>query len=669
MQPNNLTALDFQDIKASIKDYLRTRTEFSDYDFDGSSLSYLVDVLAYNSYYSSFMANMSMNEVFINSSTLRDNVVNIAKLLNYTPKSIKASYAYLHIDIQTIASGDFYPNNITLQSGAIAVGGNYTWNLLDPITVEVNQTTGIASFRCVKILEGSLVDFSYVVNTFAKQRYIIPNNGVDTETLRVSIRSNENSTQSDIYNLVENVTTITPTDRVYYLSETEDMRYEVTFGDGVIGRKLIDEEVIDLKYLVTSGPLANDIVTFNFIGTFADSNSRVYSGSDVSVTVASKSQFGDNEESIESIKFNAPRQYTYQYRAVTSQDYENITKNIYANAKTVVAYGGDEITPPIYGKVFIAIKTKTGSGLNDTTKSSISSQLRKYSMASIEPIIVDIDSLYVYPKVFVLYDPSSGSSTSNIKTNAQNSINEWAKTSGLNNFNGIFSLSSFQKSVKDSDRGISDVSTQLSLLKYIKPNAGQSNTYCISTGAPLYDSAPGKDGSDGCSKEPIVKSSKFRVFELPGVDQYFEDTGFGKLQTFYYSGNRKIITNTNAGTINYETGEICFGPVNIIGAGNKSLPVDDDDVVDASNEAITNLGEISIATSIIPENTNTIPSPTPGTIIEIITPELTLGPIGTTPPPNIPLNSLTPEIFEVVPPTLQIPDISNTGNLPTNSCF
>ena len=224
MQPKNLTALDFDDIKSSIKAYLRTRDEFTDYDFEGSSLSYLIDILAYNTYYTAFTANMSMNEAFLETATVRDNVVNQAKLLNYTPTSIKASYAYLHITVQINLTNDVYPNSVTLQSGPVATGGNYVWNILEPITQTVNQTTGQATFRCVKVYEGSIVNYSYTVNKFIKQVFTIPTSEADVTTLSVRIKANASSTTSDVYNLVDNVTTVTATDRVYFLSEGEDMR-------------------------------------------------------------------------------------------------------------------------------------------------------------------------------------------------------------------------------------------------------------------------------------------------------------------------------------------------------------------------------------------------------------------------------------------------------------
>lgn len=680
MLPNNLTALDFEDIKSSIKTYLRTREEFLDYDFEGSGLSYLIDVLSYNTYYSSFMANMSMNEAFLSSSTVRDNVVNIAKLLSYTPTSIKCSKACVSLKVQTQQTGESYPNNITLQKGPIATGGNRTWNALSPVTVEVDQTTGIAEFLAVTLNQGSIITFSYLVDNFAKQRYVIPAESADMETLSVTVRPNESSTIKDTYNVVSNITEVKSTNRVYFLSETEDERYEVTFGDGTIGRKLIDGEVIEFEYLVTEGSIANDTSVFTFIGKFIDSNTVNYAPSAAKLTVKEKAQFGSEAETIESVKFNAPRYYAAQNRAVTTQDYETIVKRLYSNAKTVAAYGGDELNPPIYGKVYIAIKTKTGSSLNDATKTSLKTQLRSYAMASIEPVIVDTNTLYIYPRIFASYDPSTASrDVSNITSNIQDAVNQYAQQSEINNFNNNFSLSKFQKAVTSSDPNVADTSTQISLVQYVKATGNTSNTYCVSTGAPLLDSAPNLSvgdvavtvtttiNSETCKKEPVIKSGKFRLADRPGIDQYFEDDGFGNLVIYYISGNRKVITNPKGGTVDYNSGTICFGPVNIVGSGGDVPDLNVDGEID-SPELIVGT-DFNIAIQSIPSNPSIIYTPDPGSIIEIVVPTISVSPLGTNLPPTIPLNSLTPEIFEIVPPIIEIPDISNNGNLANISCF
>ena len=677
MQPNNLTALDFEDIKASIKSYLRTRSEFTDYDFDGSALSYMVDMLAYNTYYSAFNANMSLNEAFLPSSTVRDNVVNIAKLLNYTPRSVISARASLKVDIQTVQSNGVYPSTVTLRKGASATGGNYVWNVLRDTTVEVSPTTGIGSFADLCVYEGSIVSFQYVVNTFANQVYTIPSAEADINTLNVTVRANETATASDIYNRVDTVTNLTATTRAYFLSEGEDMRFQVKFGDDSVGRALKDGEVVNLEYLVTSGKKANEVKAFNFIGSLVDSQGQTYSANSTTLTVNHRAQLGSDAETVESIKYNAPRYYSAQYRAVTAQDYALITQRIYNNADSVVAYGGDSLNPPIYGKVFIAIKTKTGSLLNDATKKEIAADLRKYAMASIDPVVVDPDNIYIYTKPFVLYDTGAGSSSSQIKTNVQNAINQWASQTQINNFNSTFRGQAYEKAITLADSAISDVSVQTTILKYIYPNSNQTNTYCISTGGELYNSAPSQDGNEasGCTKEPVVLSGTFRTADRPGVDQQFEDDGYGNIRTFYNTGNKKVYTNNNAGTVNYATGQICFGPINVISTGANTPSPNSINVIDSVTGAgsVTDAtllpGNLQIPVVMIPANSSTIPASTPGTIINIISPEVTVSPIGTTPPPTIPLNSLTPTTFDSTPSVVEVAPIDNSGGLNTSVCF
>lgn len=675
MQPNNLTALDFEDIKSSIKSYLRTRNEFSDYDFEGSALSYLIDALAYNTYYTAFNANMSLNEVFLTSSTVRDNVVNIAKLLNYTPRSVTASKGCIKVVLQTLQSNGSYPSSVTLKKGAICTGGNYIWNIMQDITVETDTTTGKATFDNITIREGSIINFNYTVNTFATQTYTIPSEDVDISTLSVRVKANESSTTSDLYSLVKNITNLTANSKSYFLSEGEDMRYEVTFGDDSVGRAVKDGEIINFEYLTTSGAEANGVKLFSFIGRAVDTFDQSYSSAAFEITVKEQSQQGAAAESIESIKYNAPRYYSAQSRAVTAQDYALITRDIYDNAQSVVAYGGDALNPPVYGKVYIVIKTKTGTNLNDITKKEISADLRKYAMASIDPIVIDPDDLYIYNKIFALYDTGCGSNASDIKTNIQNSITQWATQTGINNFNSTFKAQDFQRSIILSDSCISDLSVQTTLLKYVKPNTNQTNTYCVSTGSPLYNSAPGSDDGDGsCKKEPVILSGSFRTADRPGVDQLFEDDGYGNLRTFYNSGTKKVYTNNFAGTVNYDTGEVCFGPVNVIGAGVNVPSAADINVTDT----VTGVGSVVNADNLpsglqipvvfIPANSTTIPASTPGTIINIVNPEVTVAPIGTLPPPTIPLNSLTPSVFNATPTTITIAEIENSGSL-NSSCF
>ena len=668
MQPNNLTALDFNDIKESIKAYLRTRDEFTDYDFEGSSLAYLIDILAYNTYYTAFNANMAMNEAFLTSATVRDNIVNIAKLLNYVPKSVTSPIAHVKLEINTVGINGVYPTSITLKKGAVATGGNYIWNLLADVTVEPNPSTGVATFENLTFKEGNIMTFSYVVNTFASQVYKIPSPDADMSTLTVKVKPNESSTTSDTYSRVDNVTNLTANSRIYFLSEGEDMRYEIKFGDDSIGRSLKDGEVVILEYLTTQGSAANDTNKLTFKGIVEDSNSRRYAANTIDLEITTSAFGGSDPESVESIKYNAPRFYSAQYRAVTAQDYAILTKKVYDNAKSVVAYGGDSLNPPIYGKVYIAVQTKSGSLLNDATKKSISSDLRQYAMASIDPVIIDPEDIYIYNKIFVQYDTGCGDNTTTIKTDVQNGINEWAAQTEINNFNSTFRSQSFEKAITLSSKCVADVSLQTTVVRYVKPVTNQTNTYVVATGSPLYNSAPSQLSATDGAKEPILLSGTFRTADRPGVDQQFEDDGFGNLRMFYNTGTRKVVTNANAGTVNYDNGEIAFGPINLIGAGtniaetavNITNSVSGEGTITDPDNLPSNL---QIPVQFIPANSSSIPAATPGTVINIISPEVTIAPVGSTPPASIPLNSLTPTIFDQTPTTVSVADVANGGTL------
>lgn len=674
MIPTDLTAMDFNSIKASIKDYLRTRPEFTDFDFEGATLSYLIDVLAYNTYYTAFNANMAVNEAFLSSATIRDNVVSISKLLNYTPRSSRASKTCLSFSVQTELLNDVYPQYATLKKGIVATGGQYNFVTLDDINANTDAN-GLATFNKVVAYEGTVLTFRYTVSSFKKQKYLIPTDKVDTSTLKVTVKPNAQSTQEDVYVLGEDITQITASSRVYFLTETEDARYELTFGDDVIGKKLEDGEVINISYVKTHETDANDISTFEFVGELQDQYNRPISDIEGELFVNERSQLGDAPESVESIKFTAPRDYTTQLRAVTAQDYSIITKKVYSNAESVIAFGGDELSPPVYGKVYVAVKTKTGNLLNNATKLQIAKDLRKYSMASIEPVIIDPEFLYIPTSLFVFYDPTKTSkSIAELQGLVLGAIEQFAGQEDINNFGSTFSLSKYNKAVGLADTSIDSASVQTTLLRYLTVNPDTVDTYCTNFGSPIYDSNPSNDsGGDGtggdtgdgdsgdtgggngnggngtgdgvCYKEPVIKSGQFVTTDRPDVIQYFEDDGFGNLRTYYNSGSSKIYTNNAAGTVNYTTGRICFGPVSISDP-TSVVPI-----------------------QIIPTNVSNITAATPGTIVSLPIPSITVVPIGTPPPSTIPLNNLTPEQYAIVPAVITPITLGNIGDLNNIACF
>ena len=692
MQPNNLTALNYDDIKASIKSYLRTRDEFSDYDFEGSTLSYLIDILAYNTYYSAFTANMLINEAFIQSATTRGTIAKLAKLLNYVPKSITSARTCVQLDVQTSLCNGEWPRTATLTKGAVLAGNGFVFHTLNDVTVPVS-TTGAAVFPNLVLYEGASLTYEYIVDTFERQRFFIPNEDADISTLRVSVRPNEQSTQIDTYNEVDKVTDLDATSRIYYINESDDMRYEVFFGDGVTGRKLQDGEVVTLEYLVSNGDEANDIQEFTFIGEVEDTCPTIYAGNQVQVTVKESSQDGAERETVESIKYNAPRSYAAQNRAVTTKDYETIVRKVYGNTDSAVAYGGDKLDPPVYGKVYVALKTKSGTKLNNATKLAIAKDLQPYSMASIEAEIVDPDEVYVATKIFTTYDPNKTALVaSDITAKVNDALEEFADQTGLNNFGGSFNQAGLVRAVSLADPAIQAVSVQTIILKYVIPVTNLTNQEKIKFGVPIFDSAPTQTGSSGngydptrCNKEPVVRGGPFYTADRPGTPSFFEDDGYGNIYSYINDGNTKVPTNTEFGQVDYDTGNVSIGPVAIIGDGRfpptkldgGDEPTNPNNVVTIGSGGGTGTGGdgtgtggdgtggggqgqdpgtyeytdqgLQIPVVAIPANGFSISPTTPGTIVQFPQPGITVSIIGTPLPPGIPLNSFDPSDYNFTP--------------------
>ena len=641
--PSELTSLDFFEIKESIKSYLRTRPEFTDYDFEGSTASYLIDILAYNTHYAAFLANMSMNEAFLESATVRDNIVRIAKQINYTPRSIKASKACVRVSAQTqlLPGGSAYPDSVTIKAGDVFIssvdGEAYTYAIMKDTQVAVDQNTGIASFEKLVIYQGNLLTFNYTVDDTKKQEYVIPADGVDTELLVVAVKPNEQSAEIDEYSLSRNVTALDSTSRVYFLEETEDIRYKVVFGDGVLGRKLIDNEFIVLTYIATDGPTANGATKFNFIGRAIDNTGRPILPSSMSLATIDGSQAGEDRESALSVKFRAPRAFSTQNRAVTENDYAHIVKDIFPQAAAVTAYGGEKLSPPEYGKVFIAVRSKSGVNLNTTTKKRIQNQLLDYSMASIQPIVVDPRIYYLSPKVYPSYDGNKTSRSSNeLASEILKSIDKFNSQNRDNRFGGRLEMSKFNSVIDSSDNAIAGTTSQMTIGQNLDQfTFGNIFTQCLDFNNPIVDpgdyggpggSGDGGDGVDGSGDgggncNPKFSSVKTGSFYATGyteevADQIAAGEAAGSLQTaggqagfasaledaifsseeiqtstlvpvnIRDDGNgglimvtnrneKEVVLNQSVGTVDYDTGKVCVGPLNIADTpdGNTRVPV------------------------------------------------------------------------------------------------
>ena len=615
--PSQLTSLDFFEIKESIRSYLRTRKEFTDYDFEGSAASYLIDILAYNTYYTAFNANMALNEAFLESATVRDNIVRIAKQLNYTPRSVKAPKACVHIKAQTVIglNGLTYPEFCTLSKGDVFTADNaldsFTFTLTRDIQVPVDTGTGIADFTNVIIYQGNLINYNYTVDYTKNQEYVIPAENVDTELLTVDISPNAQSDEKDTYNLAGNVTSLDENSRVYYLEETDDQRYKVIFGDGVIGRQLIDGEYITMNYVTTFGVEANGADNFSFIGQIKDSDNRVIPPQSITTTTMEKSQQGEDAETSLSIKFRAPRAYATQNRAVTEADYEHIVTEIYPQTASVTAYGGEKLDPPVYGKVYVAIRPKTGNKLNESTKAKIEKDLRKYAVASIQPEVIDPTSFYVIPKVYAYFNGNATSLTgAQLATKILQSIDEYNRNGQTERFNNRIEGSKFSAMVDNSDTSISGNVTQISLGQNIDKFAfGQVFTQCLDFGNPLYDpsSYAGDGDSMGEKCKPnfsVVKSGTFyatdytedlvnlttgtassasttsTVFSTNETTQVLvpvniRDDGMGNLMLVTTRDETEVVLNAAVGTVDYATGQVCVGPIAIQQTpdGTEQLPI------------------------------------------------------------------------------------------------
>ena len=417
--PSELTTLDFFEIKESIRSYLRTRDEFTDYDFEGSGASYLLDLLAYNTYYTSFNANMAMNEAFLESATVRDNVIKIAKHLNYIPRSTKAAKACLRISVQTklLPGTQQYPNLVTIRKGDSFVSrndnGSFVFCILEDSQISVDQNSGIATFNNFKIYQGNLLTYSYTITLNRRQNFTIPSEELDTELLNVFVKRNKQSNNPVRYEKNSNVISLNEFSKIYYIEEVEDLHYKIIFGDGVIGRKLENNEYVIIEYVRTEGVEANGCRRFNFTGRIKDSNDRSILPADITIATLAPAQFGADRESDLSIKQTAPKMFTMQNRAVTEDDYAALVKQIYPEARLVTVYGGEKLFPPIYGKIFISIGTNSQNVLSKSLRTRIRNELLKYTVASIEPVIVDLKTFYISPNVYVSYNSNSTTRTSN----------------------------------------------------------------------------------------------------------------------------------------------------------------------------------------------------------------------------------------------------------------
>ena len=548
---------DFDNIKLNLKKFLQSQAEFSDYNFEGSGFSVLLDVLAYNTHYLGFNANMLANEMYLDSADIRKNIVSIAKMLGYTPASVTAPVANITVQVNDAAG-----STLTMIKGTpftTSVNGT-TYQYITNEDYTISPSSGLYKFENVNVYEGTLVTYRYTVDsTDTDQKFIIPSNTTDMTTLSVTVQNSATDLTQTIFNRFD-VTVQTrdfSTVPIYLIQEVEDGKFEVYFGDNIIGKKLDDGNIVILQYIVTNRDQSNGASSFSVSNT-------INGYSDVLITTNSVSQGGGAAESKESIRFNAPLFYAAQNRAVTTTDYEALVRDIYPNALSVSAWGGENDETPTYGAVKIAIKAASGSTLTNYTKQSIVSQLKQYNVAAVRPIIVDPENTYILLTSNIKYDSRLTSySADTLKTNVITNISNYNNTT-LQRFDGIFRYSKIVGLIDNTDTSIISNITTIKIKKTFTPILNSTQKYNIYFRNALYNPVTGYNASNG----GILQSSGFKINGDTTNIYYLDDDGVGNVRRYRLTGSTRVYSITNQGTINYTTGQITLSTLNITSIEN-----------------------------------------------------------------------------------------------------
>jgi len=546
----NISQLNFDAIKANLKRFLSNQSQFKDYDFEGSGMAVLLDLLAYNTHYLSYNANILANEMFIDTADLRNSIVSLAKALGYTPNSPRASNADINVVVND-ATGTSLTMNAGTQFTTSVDGVNY--NFVTTSSNTITPVDGVYTFSNLNIYEGTYVTYQYTADTSdVDQRFLIQSANADTSTLTVQVQNSAGDTTVNTYTKATSITQLDSTSRVYFLQEAEDGKFEIYFGDGVIGRALDDGNIIILKYVVTNKTAANGASSFSLSG-------NIGGFSDVSITVNSNAANGAEAQSNESIKFNAPKSYAAQDRAVTIEDYKSKVRELYANTKSVSAWGGEDAETPFYGRVYISINPTSGSTLTDTTKNSIVTELKKYSVASVTPVIVDPETTSLLLTSTVRYNEKATTKTAEtLKTDVTNALTNYNDNT-LNQFDSIFRYSKVLELIDDADSSILSNITTLRIRKPFTPTLGSSTNYTVYFSNPLYNPHTGHRSAEG----GVLSSTGFKVEGDATNIYFFDDDGSGNLRRYYLVGSVRTYVDNTAGTINYSTGQVDINSVNI----------------------------------------------------------------------------------------------------------
>ena len=569
------TNLDFDQIKTSIKDYIRANSDFTDFDFEGSNFSVLIDTLAYNTYITAFNSNMIVNESFLDSATVRENVVSLARNIGYVPRSRSSAQATVSFDFTT--SGN--TPTITLQAGLVCVGSandtSYVFSIPESITTTTTQTfdangnvvSSTGSFNNIVVYQGSYLTKTFTVDGSLDQRFLLENSFIDSSTIKVFVKGASDTGLGREYRKVDNILNITDISETYLTQEITDERYELLFGDGVFGKKLENEAVITVSYIVTDGAEGNGPALFSFAGSVVSSSNQISLPSTTpTITTVSAAANGGNIESIDSIKYFAPRLYSSQYRAVTARDYESVIQQIYPNTESVSVVGGEELDPPEFGTVFITIKPKNGEFVSDFDKQSILSNLKGYTLAGINQKILDLKLLYVELDSFVYYDQSKVTTVSELKTNIINGLLTYGSSTDINKFGGRFKYSKLVNVIDNIDDAITSNITRVRIRRNLKALTNQFAQYELCYGNRFHINPEGKNiKSTGFTIQGQTDTLYFTDIPNKNSDGSLDGSGKGVLAIV--KGDNELsqgqLIVASAGIVDYVHGEVIVSTVNI----------------------------------------------------------------------------------------------------------
>lgn len=553
MSFNQFTNLDFNDLRTQIKDYLRANTDFSDFDFEGSNFSILIDVLAYNSYITAYNTNMQANESFIDSATLRENVVSLARNIGYVPRSKKSAESKISFTVNT---GSLNSRTVTIKAGIVALGavesGNYIFSIPSDITTTVDNS-GIAYFNDISIYEGTYLTKTFTIDySQPNQKYILDNTDIDTSTIRVSA----SLTSTEKYSLYDNILNIDKNSKVFLIQEVNDEKYQILFGDNLLGKKPENGSTVLVSYIVTNGKTANGASNFTFSGSIVDNNAITITSGISLLTTTTSAQNGDDIEALDSIKYLAPRVYASQYRAVTANDYKALIPYLYTNVDSVSAYGGDELDPPQYGKVFISIKPRNGNFLSEIKKNEIRKKLKQYSIAGIRPEIIDLKYLYVELDTTIYYNQSFTANASTLRNQVINTLNIYSRSTDVNSFGGRFKYSKVNSLIDNTNRAITSNITKVKMRRDLQPAFNTFATYEVCFGNKFHQK----------TNDYSIKSSGFKINEFAEtlyITDFPISLSSGRIILFKLIDNNPVIVKNNAGTVDYIRGEIILDIINI----------------------------------------------------------------------------------------------------------